>query len=127
MFEFMMISSVRLVGNFAPASDFGFANTPQALGATLRIEGREILREFLGSCDSWCHKKWCTIPVGDFISFLVASRAHGRWSMDFVNDALAGGRAFRVLTVVDRWSRWSPILEGDRFGHSELLFLDPES
>jgi len=40
-----------------------------------------------------------------------ASRAHERWSMDFVHDALADGRAFRVLTVVDQWSRWSPILD----------------
>ena len=31
-----------------------------------------------------------------------------RWSMDFVHDALADGRPFRVLTVVDRWSRQSP-------------------
>jgi putative transposase len=31
--------------------------------------------------------------------------------MDFVHDALADGRAFRVQTVVDQWSRWSPILE----------------
>jgi putative transposase len=34
-----------------------------------------------------------------------------RWSMDFVHDALADGRSFRVLTVVDRWSRQSPVLE----------------
>jgi putative transposase len=34
-----------------------------------------------------------------------------RWSMDFVHDALADGRPFRVLTVVDHWSRQSPILE----------------
>ena len=34
-----------------------------------------------------------------------------RWSMDFVRDALADGRPFRVLTVVDQWSRQSPILE----------------
>lgn len=40
-----------------------------------------------------------------------ASRAHERWSMDFVHDAMHDGRAFRVLTVVDQWSRWSPILE----------------
>lgn len=36
-----------------------------------------------------------------------------RWSMDFVHDALADGRQFRVLTVVDQWSRHSPILEVD--------------
>ena len=34
-----------------------------------------------------------------------------RWSMDFVHDALADGRPFRVLTVVDQWSRESPLLE----------------
>jgi putative transposase len=34
-----------------------------------------------------------------------------RWSMDFVHDALAEGRPFRVLTVVDQWSRQSPMLE----------------
>jgi putative transposase len=34
-----------------------------------------------------------------------------RWSMDFVHDQLADGRAFRVLTVVDQWSRSSPVLE----------------
>jgi len=27
------------------------------------------------------------------------------WSMDFVHDQLANGRAFRVLTVIDKWSR----------------------
>ena len=31
--------------------------------------------------------------------------------MDFVHDTLADGRPFRVLTVVDHWSRHSPMLE----------------
>ena len=30
--------------------------------------------------------------------------------MDFVHDALADGRPFRILTVVDQWSRQSPLL-----------------
>ena len=34
-----------------------------------------------------------------------------RWSMDFVHDTLADGRPFRVLTVIDNWSRQSPVLE----------------
>jgi putative transposase len=34
-----------------------------------------------------------------------------RWSMDFVHDAFADGSQFRVLTVVDQWSRQSPLLE----------------
>ena len=43
-----------------------------------------------------------------------APTPHGpaeRWSMDFVHDAVADGRPFRVLTVVDQWSRRSPLLE----------------
>jgi putative transposase len=36
-----------------------------------------------------------------------------RWSMDFVADELAGGRRFRILTVVDQFSRMSPLLEPD--------------
>ena len=34
-----------------------------------------------------------------------------RWSMDFVHDTLTDGRPFRILTVVDHWSRESPVLE----------------
>ena len=40
-----------------------------------------------------------------------ATRLSERWSMDFVHDQLADGRAFRVLTVVDNWSRESVCLE----------------
>lgn len=41
----------------------------------------------------------------------VATGPAERWSMDFVHDALADGRPFRILTVVDHWSRQSPLLE----------------
>jgi putative transposase len=34
-----------------------------------------------------------------------------RWSMDFVHDQLFDGRPFRILTVVDHWSRESVVLE----------------
>ena len=37
--------------------------------------------------------------------------------MDFVHDASFDGRAFRVLTVVDQYSRQSPVLE-PAFAHS---------
>jgi putative transposase len=37
--------------------------------------------------------------------------------MDFVHDALFDGRPFRVLTVVDQYSRQSPVLE-PAFAHS---------
>ena len=46
--------------------------------------------------------------------------------MDFVHDALADGRAFRVLTVVDQWSRHSPLLEvaSSISGHGVGVALD---
>ncbi len=40
-----------------------------------------------------------------------ARRTHERWSMDFVHDPLFGGSAFRVLTIVDQFSRQTPLLE----------------
>ena len=43
-----------------------------------------------------------------------AERPNQRWSMDFMSDRLADGRAFRVLTLVDQFSRECPLLEADR-------------
>lgn len=40
-----------------------------------------------------------------------AQALHERWGMDFIHDQLFDGRPFRVLTVVDQWSRQSPLLE----------------
>jgi putative transposase len=36
-----------------------------------------------------------------------------RWSMDFVSDALSSGRRFRVLNIVDDYSKLSPAIEVD--------------
>lgn len=49
-----------------------------------------------------------------------------RWSMDFVHDQWANGRPFRVLTVIDNWSRERPTLEvGFRLtGDSVVQVLD---
>jgi putative transposase len=41
----------------------------------------------------------------------VAAARNEYWSMDFVHDQLASGRKFRVLTVIDKWSRESVLLE----------------
>lgn len=40
-------------------------------------------------------------------------RINQHWSMDFVSDNLFSGRRFRVLTVVDDFSRECPALEAD--------------
>ncbi len=34
------------------------------------------------------------------------------WAMDFVHDQLATGRKIRILTVVDTFSRYVPVLDG---------------
>jgi hypothetical protein len=44
----------------------------------------------------------------------IVAPASGRdqaWSMDFVHDQLVTGRSFRVLTVIDQWSRESVLME----------------
>lgn len=42
-----------------------------------------------------------------------ATAPNERWSVDFVSDRLADGRAFRILALVDNVSRVSPALEAD--------------
>jgi putative transposase len=42
-----------------------------------------------------------------------ASRINQRWSMDFVADALATGRRFRTLNIVDDFTRECPAIEVD--------------
>lgn len=40
-----------------------------------------------------------------------ATGPHETWAMDFVHDQLATGRKIRILTVVDTFSRFSPIID----------------
>lgn len=47
----------------------------------------------------------------------VATRSHERWRVDFVHDALFDRRPFRLQTVLDQYSRQSPII-GLAFVHS---------
>ena len=40
-----------------------------------------------------------------------ATGPNQHWSMDFVHDQTLDGRKFRILTVIDQWSRESVMLE----------------
>ena len=42
-----------------------------------------------------------------------ATAANQHWSMDFVHDQMHDGRKFRILTVIDQWSRESVSLEAN--------------
>jgi putative transposase len=48
------------------------------------------------------------------ITTSVAAQPNQCWSMDFVSDKLADGRSFRILTVVDQFTRECVGLEADR-------------
>lgn len=43
-----------------------------------------------------------------------ASRVNESWSMDFMSDQLFDGRKFRLLTLVDDFTRESPVIELDQ-------------
>lgn len=49
--------------------------------------------------------KRTTRAAGARVALPGASRPNQRWSMDFVSDRLADGRWFRILTVVDQYTR----------------------
>lgn len=40
-----------------------------------------------------------------------ATGSHDVWAMDFVHDQLASGQKIRVLTVIDTYSRYSPVID----------------
>ena len=65
-----------------------------------RLEGLQLRMRVRRRKHAALHRGPAPAPVGPT----------ERWSMDFVHDALADGRPFRVLTVVDQWSRQSPLL-----------------
>ncbi len=50
-----------------------------------------------------------------------AARPNQRWSMDFVSDRLADGRWFRILTVVDQYTRECLCLYAERSQSGEKV------
>lgn len=66
-----------------------------------RLEGLQLRMRVRRRKHIALHRGPAPIPIGPT----------ERWSMDFVHDTLADGRPFRMLTVVDNWSRQSPLLE----------------
>jgi putative transposase len=48
------------------------------------------------------------------VPLTIATRQNQRWSMDFMMDRFADRRPFRILTIVDQFSRECPLLESRR-------------
>src|SRR3546814_7754822 len=58
----------------------------------------------------------CALPIwalGGRAPLLLPQGPGQRWSLDFVSDTLADGRRFRILAVVDDYSRECPCLVAD--------------
>ena len=66
-----------------------------------RLEGLQLRMRVRRRKHIALHRGPAPVPVGPT----------ERWSTDFVHDTLADGRPFRILTVVDNWSRQSTLLE----------------
>jgi putative transposase len=66
-----------------------------------RLDGLQLRMRVRRRKHMALHRGPAPIPVGPT----------ERWSMDFMHDTLADGRPFRILTVVDHWSRHSPLRE----------------
>ncbi len=48
------------------------------------------------------------LPRRDRVPLLAPSRPMQRWSLDFMSDLLVSGRRFRILNIVDDYSRECP-------------------
>ncbi len=51
--------------------------------------------------------------TGVRVPLAAAVAINQRWSMDFIHAALDDGRRFRILTIVDNYSRECPLLRAD--------------
>jgi putative transposase len=51
--------------------------------------------------------------AGTRVIAIPAERPNQKWSMDFVSDCMASGRRFRILNVVDDYSKECPVVEVD--------------
>jgi len=56
-------------------------------------------------------RKWRKRAAGIRVIPEAAVRVNQRWSMDFVTDRLETGQAFRILTLVDQYTRECPLHE----------------
>lgn len=68
-------------------------------------------------------KRW---PRQQRLKLVGAARPNQRWSMDFMTDQLAGGRRFRILNIVDDYSRqcWGQIVDFSISGLRLARYLD---
>src|SRR4051812_4518183 len=81
----------------------GWADNKKRIHRLYRLEGLQVRMRAR-------RKKRLSLHRG----MVPAASGRGQaWSMDFVHDQLVTGGAFRVLTVIDQWSRESVLMEAN--------------
>jgi putative transposase len=79
----------------------GWRVNKQRVRRLYRLDGLQLRMRVRRRKHMALHRGPAPVPTG----------LYQRWSMGFVHDQCFDGRTFRVLTVVDQWSRLSPVLE----------------
>lgn len=79
----------------------GWRDNHKRIGRIYREEGLQVRR-----------RKRKRISRGEREPLVTPTRSNQVWAMDFVSDT-AGGRTVRMLTVVDCYTRESPVIEAD--------------
>lgn len=81
----------------------GWPDNKKRIHRLYRLEGLQVRMRA-------CRKKRLSLPRGTPPATTGRDQA---WSMDFVHDQLVTGQTFRVLTVIDQWSRESVLMEAN--------------
>ena len=79
----------------------GWAVNRKRVRRWYRLEGLQLRMRVRRRKHIALHRGSAPVPAGP----------QERWSMDFVHDTLADSHPYRILAVVDNWSRSSPVLE----------------
>ncbi|MBX3302176.1 MAG: transposase [Nitrospira sp.] len=79
----------------------GWAVNRKRVRRWYRLEGLQLRMRVRRRKHRALHRGPAPVPVGP----------SERWSMDVVPETLSEGRPYRMLTVVDQWSRSSPVIE----------------
>lgn len=104
----------RLVELAGERPRFGY----RRLGVLLRREGfgvnhKRVYRLYRDARLAVRKKRRRRVSQANRTVELVATRPNDCWSMDFLSDTLADGRAIRVFAAVDDHSKVSPVVEVD--------------
>ncbi len=78
-----------------------------------RVNHKRVYRIYRAEGLAVRRRKRKRLAAGLRVKLPVPTRANERWSMDFVHDALATGRKFRVLNIVDDLTREALAIEVD--------------